>query len=65
MKIKDVRALSEQELKEKLDGLKKDLMDLEFKRRSRVEKPHSFKLIRKDIARIKTVLRENKYESSR
>ena len=58
MKIKELRDLPEQELTEKLNDLNKQLMELQFKRRSGVEKPHLFKQIRKDIARIKTVARE-------
>jgi large subunit ribosomal protein L29 len=58
MKLKDLRGLSKQELKEKLEGLDKELMELQFKRRSRVEKPHFFKQIKKDRARILTILNE-------
>jgi ribosomal protein L29 len=58
MKIKDLRGLSKEELNEKLQGLDKDLMDLQFKRRSNVEKPHLFKQIKKDRARILTTLKE-------
>lgn len=63
MKIKDLKGLTKQELKEKLEKLDKDLMDLQFKRRSGVEKPHFFKQIKKDRARILTVLGEKKNES--
>jgi large subunit ribosomal protein L29 len=58
MKIKDLRGLSKEELKEKLEIFDKNLMELQFKRRSSVEKPHLFKQIKKDRARILTVLRE-------
>jgi len=58
MKIKDLKGLSKEELKDKLEGLNKQLMELQFKRRSGVEKPHLFKQIRKDIARIFTVINE-------
>lgn len=63
MKVKDLRALSKEELKEKLQGIDKELMDLQFKRRAGVEKPHFFKKHKKDIARILTVLREKKDEA--
>jgi len=65
MKVKEVRALSKQELKEKLGHFKKELMGLEFKRRSSVEKPHLFKINRKAIARIMTVLKEKANESGK
>lgn len=58
MKIAELRGLSEQELQDKLDDLNKQLMDLQFKRRSGVEKPHLFNYVKKDIARIFTVLNE-------
>jgi len=58
MKIKDLKGLSIEELKDKLENLNKQLMELQFKRRSGVEKPHLFKQIRKDIARIFTVINE-------
>ena len=58
MKIKELRGLSEQELGDKIEDLNKQLMELQFKRRSNVEKPHLFKQVKKDIARIFTVLNE-------
>ena len=60
MKIKELRELSKEELAEKYTELNKQLMDLQFKRRSGVEKPHLFKLIKRDIARILTVVTEKK-----
>lgn len=56
MKIKDLQGLPKEELNDKLDGLDKQLMELQFKRRSGVEKPHRFKELKKDIARIHTVI---------
>jgi large subunit ribosomal protein L29 len=58
MKAKELRGLSNEELMSKLEELRKQLMDLEFKRRTQVEKPHLFKQTKKDIAKILTVLRE-------
>lgn len=55
MKIKDFKELSKEELSEKYEALKKQLMELQFKRKAGVEKPHMFKQIKKDIARILTV----------
>jgi len=60
MKAKELRALSTVELNQKLQELKKQLMDLEFKRYSGVDKPHLFKQTKRDIARILTILREKK-----
>jgi large subunit ribosomal protein L29 len=60
MKIKDLEGLSPAELKDKLTDLRKQYMELQFKRKSGVEKPHLFKQIKKDIARINTVINEKK-----
>jgi large subunit ribosomal protein L29 len=60
MKTKDLRAFSKEELKEKFEGVHKQLMELQFKRKTGVEKPHMFKQLKKDVARISTVLREKK-----
>ncbi|MBU2044587.1 MAG: 50S ribosomal protein L29 [Candidatus Omnitrophica bacterium] len=58
MKLKDLQGLSKEELKTKLNELDKQLMELGFKRRSGVEKPHRFKQLKKDIARIHTVINQ-------
>lgn len=59
MKIKELRNLSKEELIQKERALREDLGKLTMQRYGgRVEKPHMFSLIRKDIARIKTILRE-------
>lgn len=60
--MKDLRGLAAAELIEKLKGLQKNLMDLQFKRKTRVEKPHMFSQVKKDIARILTLLNEKKHE---
>lgn len=58
MDIKELRTFSDIELKDKLKDLKKQLMELQFKRRTGVEKPHLFEAVKKDIARILTILNE-------
>ena len=61
MKLQELRALSKEELIQKEKTLKEELFKLNAQRYSgRVEKPHMFSLIRKDIARIKTILNETK-----
>jgi len=61
MKISEIKALQEGELKAKLDSFYKELFALTAKRKlNQVEKPHLFSLIKKDIARIKTVLNDLK-----
>jgi large subunit ribosomal protein L29 len=60
MKAFDLRDKSKQELKDMLEGLHKELFNLRF-RRGAQELPNPLRLrtLRRDIARIKTVLRED------
>ena len=62
MKPGELKALSKEELGEKKEELQKQLMDLQFKRRSGVEKPHLFKQVKKDLARILTILKDKENE---
>ena len=58
MKIEDVRGLSPDQLAEQLVSLKKEQFNLRFQKATgQVEKTHRVDEVRKDIARIKTVLR--------
>jgi large subunit ribosomal protein L29 len=58
MKAHELKGLTKEELDHKLQDCKKQLMELQFKRRTGVEKPHLFRQVKKDIARILTVLKE-------
>ncbi len=59
LKVKDLRNLSEEELKSKASSLYQELFKLNQQRYSgRVEKPHLFQQVKKEIARIKTILNE-------
>jgi len=61
MKMKDLSNLTEDDLIAKEKQLKKDLFDLESHRQmGRIEKPASSRNIRRDIARILTLLNERK-----
>jgi len=58
MKIADVRAFTPDQLAENLLNLKKEQFNLRFQAATgQVEKTHRASEVRKDIARIKTVLR--------
>ena len=58
MKITDVRALTQDQLGDELLKLKKEQFNLRFQAATgQLEKTHRANEIRKDIARIKTVLR--------
>jgi large subunit ribosomal protein L29 len=57
MKTKELEGLSKEDLAAKLMQLKNDLFKLNAGRYTgNVEKPHMFQLIKKDIARIHTIL---------
>ena len=59
MKVKEIRALSGTELEAKLVDLKKDLFNLRLQHATnQLENPVRIAEVKKDIARVKTVLRE-------
>lgn len=65
MKVKDIRDLSNEELAQKQREIKKDLFDLNNKKRiGAVEKPSRFKALKRDIARILTVLKERELQNA-
>ena len=58
MKIDEIRGMTPDQLSETLLNLKKEQFNLRFQAATgQVEKTHRVNQIRKDIARIKTVLR--------
>jgi len=58
-KIADIRALSSDQLNEQLLQLKKEQFNLRFQAATgQLEKTHRVDEVRKDIARIKTVMRQ-------
>jgi large subunit ribosomal protein L29 len=58
MKIDDVRRLTQDELTDQLLSLKKEQFNLRFQAATgQLEKTHRVEIVRRDIARIKTVLR--------
>jgi large subunit ribosomal protein L29 len=59
MKPQELRNLSKEELINKEAALRQDLFKQNLQRYGgRAEKPHMFKLLRKDIARVKTIISE-------
>ena len=59
MKASDVRSKTADDLKDQLVGLKKEQFNLRFQRATQqLEKPTEVKKVRRDIARIKTILAE-------
>ena len=61
MKPEELRNLSQEELMVKEKSLYDELSKLNIQRYTgNVEKPHKFALIKQDIARIRTILKEKK-----
>ena len=59
MKIKEGRELTAQELNTKLGELKKDLFNLRLQHATnQLDNPQKIVEVKRDIARVKTVLRE-------
>jgi large subunit ribosomal protein L29 len=60
MKIADVRGMTPDQLADELLDLKKEQFNLRFQAATgQMEKSHRVSQVRKDIARIKTVLRQS------
>ena len=65
MKASEVVVLSPDELEEKLTGLKKDLFFLRMQHATnQLDNPIRIAQVRKDIARVKTVIRQKQLESA-
>jgi len=59
MKAKELRELSIPELKERVAKLREELMNLRFQKTiHRLENPMRIKQVRREIARVLTILRE-------
>ena len=60
MKIEKLRELTEKELEEELRKTKNELFNLRFQHvTGQLENPIRMKDVKRDVARIKTVIREN------
>ena len=66
MKADKFRELSSQELVQKEKALKQELFNLNFQRElGNVEKPNRFRAVKRDIARVFTILRERELEEQK
>ncbi|HVO73970.1 MAG TPA: 50S ribosomal protein L29 [Ignavibacteriaceae bacterium] len=64
MKIHDIREMKTEELKHQLDEEQKNLIDLRFQHQlKQLTNTSKLKLVKRDVARIKTVLREREFEA--
>ncbi len=63
MKAKEVRKMNEEELTAKLADLKKDLFMLRMQHATnQLDNPIKISLVKKDIARVQTIIREKSLE---
>ena len=59
MKAKEIRNLSVEDLNKKLEDLKKDLFMLRMQHATnQLDNPMQLSAVKKDIARVKTIIRE-------
>lgn len=66
MKASELKGLSTEELVQKEKAFKKELFDLNYQRKmGQVEKPSRFKMLKKDIARVLTIIKEKEIENGR
>ncbi len=60
MKIEEIRALTKDELHSRLEELRVELFNLRFqKSKNLLDRKDRLRLVRRDIARINTIINEN------
>lgn len=65
MKTAELRDLSVEELGSKLTDLKQELFNLRFQHAiNQLDNPLRLKVVRKDIARVKTIIREKELKKA-
>ena len=66
MKATELRAMSAEDLATKLADLKQELFNLRFQHAiNQLDNPHKIADVKKDIARVMTVLRQKEAEASK
>ncbi|MBR2179394.1 MAG: 50S ribosomal protein L29 [Selenomonadaceae bacterium] len=66
MKANEIREMNSEEQKEKLASLKEELFNLRFQHATgQLENPMRIKEVKKSIARIKTIQREQELETAK
>ena len=64
MKVKDIRVLTTEQIIKKIADAKEKLFNLRFKQATgNLEKPHEIRELRKEVARLKTILNEREKET--
>ncbi len=65
-KINEIRQLDANEMRQKVEAMQKELYDLRYQAdTSRIEKPHKIKLMRREIAVYKTIIREKEWADAK
>ncbi len=66
LKMNDIRKLTTEDLEKKVNENKKELFNLKFSASTgNLEKPHRIKELRREVAKIKTVIRERELDNSK
>ncbi|MDN5346956.1 MAG: large subunit ribosomal protein [Clostridia bacterium] len=66
MKAKEARELTTEELEQKVEDLKQELFSLRFQQATgQLDNPMRLRQVRRDIARVKTVLRERELKQKK
>ena len=61
MKVKEIRELTTEQINAKIDEFKEEIFNLRMQQATgNLEKPSRLKELRKDVARMKTILAERK-----
>ena len=61
MKVKEIRELTTEQINTKIDEFKEEIFNLRMQQATgNLEKPSRLKELRKDVARMKTILAERK-----
>ena len=64
MKAKQIHEMTDEELNTKLSELKEELFNLRFRHATgQLENPNVIAVVKKDIARVKTVIRERQLKA--
>ena len=59
MKTSEIRKMSKEDINKKITEIKTELFDLRMKQATgNLDKPHKINALRKDVARLKTILTE-------
>ena len=65
MKTSDIRKMTTEDINKKIQEIKTELFELRMKQATgTLEKPHMINALRKDVARLKTVLTEKLNDGS-